>query len=164
MKNFKINLENLNEEDQDELLKLIEKANKPKTELWSPKRGEGYYYIDGDGYIRYGEYGNSEYDDNRISIGNFYKTKDDVAFEIERRIVIHELNEFSNNYHPIKDSFKGEYYCLEYNIKDEQIYVRDCSCATEYYNDIYFKTEDLAKEAIKYVGKDRIKKYYFKVV
>ena len=42
--NITIDLEGLSKEEREQLLRLVEKAKKPKK-IWKPKCGEKYWYI-----------------------------------------------------------------------------------------------------------------------
>ena len=153
MTEIKVNLDNLNETERQQLLELIEKANTPV--VWEPKKnGETYFYISNTGTVGHTPFWNSEIDKDLISIGNCFRTPEDAHFEIERFKVIRELKQFaSKNY-----GGKNARYYLAYRDQEIKHYITD----SEFYTgDLRFSTQELAQKAINTVGYDRIKKYYF---
>ena len=67
-----------------------------KNKYWKPKESERYYFIDA-----YQEgIGNDtndgiDVDDFRLSIGNYFKTKEEAEHMVEKLKVIHELQKFA---------------------------------------------------------------------
>ena len=138
-----------------------------KKKYWKPKESERYYFIDA-----YQEgIGNdtndgTDVDDFRLSIGNYFKTKEEAEHMVEKLKVIHELQKFAyeNNEKEIDWNDAKQYkqfliYDIEYKkvCIDYKTYVK-----SEPFN-IYFTSFDIARKAIKTIGEDRIKKYYFNV-
>ena len=138
-----------------------------KKKYWKPKESERYYFIDA-----YQEgIGNdtndgTDVDDFRLSIGNYFKTKEEAEHMIEKLKVIHELQKFAyeNNEKEIDWNDAKQYkqfliYDIEYKkvCIDYKTYVK-----SEPFN-IYFTSFDIARKAIKTIGEDRIKKYYFDI-
>ena len=72
MDEIKVNLENLTDAEREQLLSIIEKANKPKNKVWKPKYGEYYWYINEFGYIYRTHNTNSNFDEWHIASGNYY--------------------------------------------------------------------------------------------
>ena len=157
--------------DRDKILQEIEETKKHLEELerlakeeerkgtWKPKKDERYYYINGSGVV--GTYKNNgdQTDTSIINVGNCFKTREEAELEVEKRKVIHELKQFAYEFsdEAWHDVNINKYFlqyndtiCIVYNIGNK-------------HNDIYFKSEKDAKEAIESVGEDRIKKYYFRV-
>lgn len=160
--NITVNMENLSEEERKQLMKIIKKSNGCKRNLWKPNYGRKYFYINNCGRIMNSEWYDDRIDSEFYKIGNCFKTKEEAEFELERIKVKTELRRFSeeNNEYEIdwKDK-KQEKWVIFYNCKEEIInpmYVYDfCIC------NICFTSEEIARQAIKSIGEERLKKYYF---
>lgn len=158
MDEIKLNMENLTKEEREQLLKLIEKANKQDNKIWKPEDGDIYYFIDSYGDIYYCTWGsyvtNSEFgpDSSKYALGNCFKTKEEAEFALERRKVITELERFAKeNNNPKLVPYQG-YHLV-------------CACgevkAAAFAGAITFTDICIAEKAIETIGKDRLKKYYF---
>lgn len=134
-----------------------------EKKYWEPKYNETYYEM-----YNSGIYSDTNLDTNadkfRFSIGNYFKTKEEAKYMVEKLKVIHELQKFAyeNNQKEIDwKNFSQNKFYLTYDYEDEEICI-------DYYKryknapiNIYFTSEELAKKAIEEIGEDRIKKYYF---
>lgn len=120
-------------------------------------KNERYYYITNTGAINYAFFNGDLFDDARTSIGNFFRTKEAAEFEVERLKVIHELKKYAEK-NPI---FDGLY--THYHIFFDGECVRINSCCRHNLGGIYFSSEANIHKAIKAIGEDRLKKYYFRV-
>lgn len=138
-----------------------------KKKYWKPKESERYYFIDA-----YQEgIGNdtndgTDVDDFRLSIGNYFKTKEEAEHMVEKLKVIHELQKFAfeNNEKEIDwNNFSQTKFYLIYDSEVNNILVDYSSCTRTNPFNIYFTSFKIAKRAIEAVGEDRIKKYYFDV-
>lgn len=166
--NITVNMENLSNEERTTLLSLIEKASKPKNKVWKPEENETYYYIcsycniEKDTYYDINIKNNIH--KNRYALGNCFKTKEEAEFALERQKVIMELKRFAleHNKEDIDwNDSKQRKYVLSYQHNKNIIFI------DYYYNyqscSIYFTSEEIAQTAIKEIGEERIKKYYFEV-
>lgn len=138
-----------------------------EKKYWKPKESEGYYFIDA-----YQEgIGNdtndgTDVDDFRLSIGNYFKTKEEAEHMVEKLKVIHELQKFAyeNNEKEIDLYDDNQYkYILKYDTNDDDIFVGAYTSFIINPFDISFTSEEIALKAIETIGADRIKKYYFGV-
>lgn len=162
MNELKVNFENLTEEERAELLKLVEKANKPKSKVWKPKEGESYFAWCGT--VRNYDWDNDCIDNNNYAIGNCFKTEEEAQNAVERLKIRAELQRFADEHNePIdwEDCITDKWYiCYDYLYKivgcSPIRIVRDCF-------QIYFTSREVAKAAIQSVGEERIKKYLFGV-
>lgn len=136
--------------------KSIEEINKLIKELenkkWKPACLEKYYYIDnvGDVYSTYND--NVNIDKMRFSLGNYFKTREEAEFEVERLKVLEELKEFS--YEFSDDEWKNKAitkYLLSYDFLNNNIVID--YWYTVKYNNLYFKTKEDVKKAIKKLAK-----------
>ena len=153
---------------EDSLAEDWEIFEEPKIKDWKPKKGDKYYYINinGAGSIFNYDCREDPSDEARLNIGNYFKTEEDAKHMVEKLKVIRELQKFAheNNEKEIDwKNFNQYKYKIFYDAEDEDLYV-DYSiyCKSEPFN-IYFTSCKIAKRAIKTIGEDRIKKYYFDV-
>lgn len=156
-------LNNLNKNEKEILLTLINKASQPKEKYWQPDFLENYYFIDDENKICQTINEGLVSDIARIEIGNYYRTLNAAIFDAKRKQIIQTLKRISKNYHPVQNSFKGEYYCLKYDIGRQKVCIQNCTGAEEYFEDIYFNSKELAQKAIDVINECNLKKYYFKV-
>lgn len=143
-----------------------EVVEEPKIKDWEPKKGDKYYYIYHTGFIFYYGYNEDNMDKAIISMGNYFKTEEEAQHMVEKLKVIRELQKFAHENNEKEIDWKNFNQCkykIFYDAEDEEIYV-DYSiyCKSEPFN-IYFTSHEIAKRAIKTIGEDRIKKYYFNV-
>ena len=138
-----------------------------KKKYWKPKESERYYFIDA-----YQEgIGNdtndgTDVDDFRLSIGNYFKTKEEAEHMVEKLKVIHELQKFAYENNEIEidwnDGTQQEHF-IYYDYNNHEVDVT-CRCVNQFLPfNIYFVPQEIALKAIETIGADRIKKYYFDV-
>ena len=163
--NITVNMENLSNEERTTLLSLIEKASKPKNKVWKPEENETYYYIcsycniEKDTYYDINIKNNIH--KNRYAIGNCFKTKEEAEFALERQKVIMELKRFALEHNEKEiDWSDGKPKWLIYSNRNH-VGVKYVNLLKE--NNIYFTSEKITQAAIKEIGEERIKKYYFEV-
>ncbi len=169
MNNITVNMDNLTTDERNTLLKLIEKANKPKNKAWKPEIGERYYCIRCDTWNMINSYNwnDDSYDKRCYEIGNCFRTKEEAEFALEKQKVFTELKRFAleNNECELdwNDNEKSKYFIVYNNYLRNKIQVESL-CYTKYGgNNIYFSSMKVAKKAIEIIGEDRLKKYYFEV-
>lgn len=158
-----INLSNLSEEERKQLLELVKKGNKSPKKRWRGERNNHYYFISGAGGIGKGREDKVAYDSNRYQLGNYFKTKEEAEFELNRRLVYQELKDYALEHNEMGFDWKNseqEKWVISY---DNQIECLVCRyrCALSDIGQIYFSSCKIAQEAVKTVGEDRIKKYLF---
>jgi hypothetical protein len=153
------NKELLDKEVPAEILKMLG-LKKKGFEI-----GEKYYCINSYGKIICDYWDNCEIDIYRLKHGNASKTEEECIFKKEKQEVLAELQEFAEeNNGEIDWENCGQikwYLICNYIYKSIEIF---SSNSWKHLNDIYFTSEDLAKQAVAKVGEDRIKKYLFGVV
>lgn len=162
--NITVNMENLSQEERTALLSLIEKANKPKNKVWNPEENETYYYSYSDGHIEKATCDNRNMDKNRYAIGNCFKTKEEAEFALERQKVITELKRFALEHNDKEIDWNNieQRKCFLSYQHDKNIIFIDFYYSVQIYN-IYFTSEEIAQAAIKEIGEERLRKYYFEV-
>ena len=163
MNELKVNFENLTEEERAELLKLVEKANKPKNKVWKPEDREEYYFIWGRG-ITDGVWSGWNIDENKYAIGNCFKTREEAQNAVERLKIRAELQRYADEHNePIdwKNNNQEKWYI--YFDYDDKRFVYMWKSFTRNCFQIYFSSEEIARAAVQAVGEERIKKYLFGV-
>lgn len=153
-----VNMENLSTEERTQLLALIEKANKPQESgLWKPEKHEEYYFIYADGDIAEVKNEDCTADRKIFALGNYFRTKEEAEFMVERLKVLHELRELAGGY---KFQLDEDNYFLFYDFIEGKIGTIFNCCST-YGTEILFPTQETAQNAIGAIGEYRLKKYYF---
>lgn len=137
-------------------------VEKNKIKVWEPSLGDLYYYINSNGDIKFSYYNTRSID--KRCIGNFFKTDEEAEHMVEKLKVIKQLQDFAiENRDEEIDWYDKEQDKWEISYKDSNV---EPIC-NNYYRaqtfNIYFASKEIAQEAIKKIGKDRIKKYYFDI-
>lgn len=143
----------------DEIDKCIVKM--PKT-VYDLKDGDSYLFLTNLGTIMTGIWRNDDSDYNRLRFGNVFLTEEDAKFASKRLKVIAELKKYAKEFSDeewMNQSIEKHFITFDY--EDHAINI-DYVCSTKV-SDIYFESEEKAQETIKWVGEDRVKKYYFGV-
>ena len=162
--NITINLEGLSKEEREQLLRLVEKAKRPKK-IWKPEYGECYWFIGTDGQIDNCEWVNDRIDRGRYSMGNCFRTKEEAEFTREKQKVKTELQRFADKHN---DSDQEEWdeanlhYYIGYDVSKDDLTVTPAAmirCT----NEIYFSSKEIAEDAANKIGVKRIMKYLFDV-
>lgn len=164
MNNITVNMENLKPEEREQLLKLIEKANKKDAEpkVWKPKDGDKYYFIDSSKISSY-DWTSHDVDKKLYAIGNCFRTEEKAKFAIEKLKVIVELKRFAQEHNKYKIDWNSDQdkYSIYFDTKEKTIDIDyNIRCKA---NDIYFTSREIARAAIEAIGEVRLKKYYFEV-
>lgn len=161
---LQVNMNNLTDKERATLLSLVEKANKPVNKVWKPEDGEIYFYLYGTGSIHVDRWNNCDIDCSRYELGNCFKTREEAEFALEKLKVITELkryalehNEKEINWNDEDQDKFGLYFCHE----SKKILINTYNFSQ--HNFIYFTSKEIARAAIKEIGEDRLKKYYFEV-
>ena len=146
-----------NWEDIKELIvKKTEAEQKPKS-IWdlNIEDGEEYYYITEDGEIGTTHF-DSFYDEKARDVGNAFLTREEAEFELERRKIEAIMRKHSR---PFKS---GEYnYVVMRDTENNMMLVR----VAQFHNagGPVFANKEVAEKVINEIGKNRLKKYWFRV-
>lgn len=162
--NITINLEGLSNEEREQLLRLIEKAKRPKK-IWKPECGEWYWFIDSDGQINNCEWVDDHIDYGRYSMGNCFKTKEEAEFAREKQKVKTELQRFADEHNDLeKLGWNGVngHHSIRYSYWTNDLVV-SCMQQSKDIDCVYFTSTEIADVAVKTVGEKRILKYLFDV-
>lgn len=120
-----------------------------------PEIGEFYYYISRN-HVSEERFFDEEIDNERFAIGNFFLNEDQAYFELERRKVIAELEQYAIPYENLHEY--RTFLQIKYLPKSDTIFY---SRVDTVYSSLLFATKNDCIRAIKKVGKDRLKAYYF---
>lgn len=137
-----------------------------KKKYWTPKEKEKYFYIEDCMGVSDDRNVQAPIDYCRFNIGNCFKTKEEAEHMVEKLKVIHELQKFAyeNNEGEIDWNDAKQYkQFLIYDIEDKKVCVDYKTYVKSEPFNIYFTSFDIARKAIKTIGEDRIKKYYFDI-
>lgn len=128
---------------------------KPKT-VWDLKKGDTYYTVDIDGSVIKERWRDEDYEKSYRNSGNVFLTEEEAEFEVERRKIETEMlrlggrrkfNRGKDNYFIMYTRIEGLDYVNYHSMHEQGV--------------IYFDSELDAINAVKTIGKDKIKKYIF---
>ena len=142
--------------DEDKLKELLVKP-KPKT-VWDLEDGDGYWYINTINNISYDTWTKDAWDLTVRESGNLFLTKEEAEFELERR----KCEAIMLKYGRRTFKYNQYNYLIRFNNNNKKVLVeawRTC----QFQGTIYFDTEELAQTAMNEIGKERLKKYVFRV-
>lgn len=129
---------------------------------WKPKYGEKYYTISTRGTIDFDVFvaGNNT-DASRLLLGNVFETEEEAEKMLMKLKIINRLRELSN----VKfNNCDKEKYVIYYDSTDNKIEITNHMCVRELPFEVYFTTREDCVNAIKEIGEENLKKYYFDVV
>jgi len=132
----------------EEITKLQDKEDN----VW-PKVGEDYFFLSGNGEKCWACWVGGAYDKLRQSIGNIYRSTEDLDKQLETLKVIAELRACEGRKSFVVDEAN---YCIVPDYEDRTVvvhtnYVSDCG-----WQSIYFNSQEAVQNAINKVGADRI--------
>lgn len=148
---------NLQEELKALKERIAELEEQVKVEQEFPQDGDGYWYIDDEGYISNEKWDGLDFEEYRLAVGNIFKTKKQAEFAVEKLKVEAELRKFSK---PFKED--GNNCFIQINSSYNNIVI-DTDEGYQTQGTIYYETRNEALLAIESVGEERIKKYIFGV-
>lgn len=132
------------------------------TRIWKPNAGDKYYYISNTGSILYYMYDEDVTNKAIISIGNCFETKEEAQHMLQKIRIINQLQELSNI--KFNDDCKKEHFVISYNNESKKIicdvhhlFIRELPF------NIFFATKEDCLNAIKEIGEENLKKYYFDI-
>lgn len=159
--NITVNMENLSEEEREQLMKLIQKSNGSKGKVWKPDYRRKYFYVNECGGIMNSKWYDDSIDADRYEIGNCFQTKEAADFALEKLKVEAELRRFAeenNEYEIDWEDDDQEKWFMYYNCDMKKIDIIYNTVLKTHC--IYFSSKKIAKQAIDYIGEERLKKYY----
>lgn len=136
-----------------------ENKKKDANKRWKPKFGENYFRIDSCDDIALLRWDNDIIDNKYYNFRNIYKTKEEAEFEVERRKVMIELQNYADEHN---GEIEHPAYAFWIALNEDEITVE-----TESYlapvGTVLFSNEDTAYDAIEAIGEDRILRYMFRI-
>lgn len=150
-------------EDLQKVANTNKEENKKKEtdRRWKPNFGENYFRINSFDNITSLEWENDAFDNRYYNARDIYKTKEEAEFEVERRKIMIELQNYADE-HNGEISHPSDAFWIAFDEDDMSITVE-----TESYlppvGAVLFSNGDTAYDAIEAIGEDRILKYMFRV-
>lgn len=160
MEEIKLNIENLSADEREQLMKLVEKAQEKEKDVWPKVNDVYYYYYSSNGDIWQEVWIDGYIDKGRYGLGDCFKTEEEAEFALERHKVIVELERFAKEHNKRKLDWG---YCIVYDNLSNKVAVHLIQSNFLDYGVVFFESAKTADEAIKQIGKERLKKYYFEV-
>lgn len=156
------NLNNLTNDEKETLIRLAEKANK-KSKVFKPKTNQPYYIVSAEGEIVDDIWEDLDWNNDMFNLGNCFETKEQAEFAIDKQKVYTELKRYALEHNEEEIDWNDIDKCKWCITKDCGKLNVYCFCRIHLLNQIYFTSEEIAQNAIKEIGEDRIKKYLFEV-
>lgn len=134
-----------------------------KEKKYIPKVGDKYYYIIATGKVLEDAFiPCASVDTDRLLFNNVFKTKEDAEKMLEKLKIINRLKELSTiNFN---DDCNKLHYIISYDNEKKQIHYNVHHYFRESPFEVYFATEEDCVNAIKEIGEENLKKYYFDAV
>lgn len=161
MEEFKVELENLTDKEKKTFLHLVKKSKKSRRKHIN----EIYYSIAEDGNIVGSVENDTFYDESCWKFGNYYNTKEEAEFAKQKQLVYQELKKYALEHNTEEidwENYLQIKYFIYCNTKSNDLGIMDVS-KRKITGQVYFTSEKIAENAIKAIGKDRIKKYLFEI-
>lgn len=148
----------------DSLQKVIEtdKEQQKKKETknhWKPITSEKYFFTYSDGDVDSVIWTENKADKGRYGLRNVFRTKEDAEFEVERRKIIAELQNYADD-HNGEITHPSDAFWIAFDEDDMSITVETDSYLPPV-GAVLFSNADTACNAIEEIGEDRIIKYMF---
>ena len=155
-------------EANNKIVELEEQLKKQENTYWIPKKDETYYHIGFDGQVSAYSFDNDLTDKYKLSIGNCYKTREEAEKKGLRKVfeqqLFTKLKRFADEHNEEKIDLKNtrqNKYSFYYDVTENKIYPL-FSCVCLYFQqNIYFTSEEIAKQAIEEF-KDDLIRYFTK--
>lgn len=163
MEEIKVNLDNLTNEERETLLKLVEKGNKTNKKRWRGKWGDVYYAITSEGHLVDDTETEGFNDKQSYRFGNYFKTKEEAEFAREKQFIYQQLKDYALEHNTEEidgNNYNQPKWIIRYYREHKEI-IYSWITDTIYINQIYFTSEEIARDAVEEIGEDNIKKYLF---
>lgn len=157
-----VNIDNLTKAEQDAFKRILKKLT-CKSGVFKPKENQNYYFVTGDGLVECQGWCGDCYDDTNYELGNCFETEEQAEFALEKQKIYTELKRYALEHNEEEIDWNDIDKCKWCITKDCGKLNVYCFCRIHLLNQIYFTSEEIAQNAIKEIGEDRIKKYLFEV-
>lgn len=114
-----------------------------------------YFYINEYGHIEEKVWTNSILDKKRAEMGNYFKTVDEADFELERLKTMTLMKAYTSQ--------RGGIYVLRYDYSRDVIYALKITKQIGVSGEMRFRTWFDAYVCYFAIGKEQLKKYYFRI-
>lgn len=135
-----------------------------KTRVWKPTGDDTYYYYDSICSVNSSVWSGCWIDQARYNCGDCYRTEEEAFFAVERRKVIAELRRFAEEHNDAPIIWNGTDFNYEIICNHDSNIDGVIEPGTSRHwqsGNIYFSSREIAESAIRVIGEDRLKKYYF---
>ncbi len=138
--------------------KLYEEKEKNKS--WKPKEGDTYFYISGTGKVISDNFMPCLPSDNdKVLFNNAFQTAEEAEYMVEKIKIINKLRELSNT----RSIYNQEKFIIYYNFQENKVSCGEINYMKVTPFEVYFKTREDCENAVKEIGEDNLKKYYFDI-
>lgn len=123
------------------------------------KNGDIYFWSYGSGYVTTSIWHNGGDHEMRYAIGNCYKTREEAEQAIEILKIHNELKHYAEEHNEAEIDWSNDqrkYYISNITLGDDDIDI-DWNQRIKRPNQIYFTSHEIAEDAIKAIGEDRVK-------
>lgn len=126
-----------------------------EEKAWKPKGDEIYYGVEGLRVVSY--HNNSQFDKDMISIGNYFKTKEQAERALFEQNLRLKLRKFAEDNNDENDwSSRTEKYYIFFNYGNPELIIDTCKYTREF-SQIHFSSKEIAKKAIEQFHDELIK-------
>ena len=163
---FEANLNNLTKEEREKFLELIERSKKVpeiSEKRCRSKNEDEYYYIASDGEILLEHETGCKFDELNFQLGNYFKTENEAIFEKNKRQVYQQLSDYALEHNTEAIDWKNPQqnkWFIGCNHNNNTL-ITGVRQSVEFINTVYFTSREIAENAIKEIGEDKIKYYLF---
>ena len=143
------------------------KAEEKQRKVREPTYGDLIWMLDSDSICNH-TWTAEVWETNAFKRGNILETQKEAVWADQHRVVAFELECFvkENDPRPItegdwEDELLPKYYIrYDYHVKKCNTFKTVC---VKFANQVYASSEEVLQKAIKHIGEERLKKYYFGV-
>lgn len=154
-------MDNLTEQEQKQLMALINKGKKTlKKRRRAGVNGE-YFFVNGIGEITCLIEENSLFDKKAYELGNYFATKEEAEFKVNKRLVLQQLKDYALSHNRVELDWNNLQQPKYFIVQGVYGLAWKCVYSKEYSEQIYFSSHEILSGAIKAIGADKIIKYLF---
>ena len=136
------------------------KIYKEPTKNWEPKEGDTIFYITETGRVISGTFLSLLPSDNdKVLFNNAFQTAEEAEHMVEKIKIINKLRELSNT----RSIYNQDKFIIYYNFQENKVSCGEINYMKVTSFEVYFKTREDCENAIKEIGEDNLKKYYFDI-
>lgn len=158
---FSTNMDALTEQEQKQLIALINKDNRHPKRRWKAETDEMYFLVSGDGGIVFCTEKGIAFNKKTYELGNYFKTKEEAEFELNRRLVLQQLKDYALSHNRVELDWNNLQQPKYFIVQGVYGLAWKCVYSKEYSGQIYFSSHEILSGAIKAIGADKIIKYLF---